>query len=394
MPVDWEGRIERQYKALECSPTTSWNKKIIKWFVEQYASRECITPNRKDKWIRYLRELAILAGKDFNKMSKEDINLLIGKLEKRFPEEWTFVDCKKMLKTFFRFYMDHIADEKDKQKEYLSLLPVLKAVNKIKTQYRKDKKKPLIILTKEEIEKLFRVASGDLRELCIVSFAYHTAARPSEFIKMNVGDVKVNGEMTTYFTVAGKTGTRSLPLEADETVSQLLIDYLNNHPTANDKTAPLWINQFGKRLSESTLSHMLNRISKKAGITSVIPKLLRKAKLTHMAEDGFNAYQISKYAGHSRLETAQFYVDLSQKGFEEAIKKKYSRNEQKQILLKPKKCWKCGHLNPSFNMVCKKCAFPLEIEQIEEKKKDELFSIVEKIIEKRLEEKLKELKIS
>ena len=105
---------------------------------------------------------------------------------------------------------------------------------------------------------------------------------------------------------------------------------------------------------------MLSRLSARASIRPTSPKLLRKAKLSHMADDGYNAYQIKKYAGHSKLETAMFYVELSQKGFEDAIKKQYGRSEKKQALLKPKKCWKCGYINRPFHTRCSECGKVLD----------------------------------
>jgi len=68
-------------------------------------------------WSRYLKEMAILVGKSFNEMRKEDVGRFLQALEKRFPEEWTFVDCKTMFKTFFRFYMDEIADGPERRDE-------------------------------------------------------------------------------------------------------------------------------------------------------------------------------------------------------------------------------------------------------------------------------------
>jgi len=360
MPANWPQRIEKQYRLLDEADTTIWNKKTIRWFVEHYKP---VSYNRKDKYIRYLREIALLLGKSFNEMQKDDVGRLIQALEKRFPEEWTFVDCKKMLKTFFRFYLDDIADTQDKKEEYVRLVPVLKAVNRVETCYRRHRQKKLVILAKEEVKKLFKVASDTVRELAIVTFLYHTAARPSEFLNMTVGDTEINGEGTLYFTVTGKTGTRKLPLAADETAIQVLLDWINQHRRGSDKQTPLWLNRSGKRLSLSALSLMLRRLSNRAGVRRITPKLLRKAKLSHMADDGYNAYQIKKYAGHSTIETAMFYVELSQEGFEQAIKKQYGTRDRKQALLQPKKCWKCGYVNRPFHTRCRECGKVLDPEE-------------------------------
>ena len=96
MPCNWEKILERQWQFLEEANTTRWNKDLIRWFVDHYKP---VSGNRKDKYIRYLKVMGILLGKSFNEMKREDVGRLVQALEKRFPEEWTFVDCKTMFKT-------------------------------------------------------------------------------------------------------------------------------------------------------------------------------------------------------------------------------------------------------------------------------------------------------
>ena len=295
-----------------------------------------------------------------------------------------------MFKTFFRFYMDDIADREDKGEEYMRLAPVLKAVNKIETNYRKHKEKKLVILTKEEVERIFRAASNTVKELAIVTLLYHSAARPSEFVNMTISDIEINGEGTLYFTVTGKTGTRKLPLAADETAIQTILDWINQHPRGSDKEALLWLNQYSGSLTLGALSMMLKRLAKQVGVKHISPKLFRKAKLSHMADEGYNAYQIKKYAGHRKIETAMFYVELSQKGFEDAIRKKYGRSDKKQVLLQPKKCWKCGYVNKPFHTRCKECGRPLEPEKAFEELK-ERSDLIASIIPQEMVDQLAEL---
>jgi integrase len=384
------GSLENRYRDLEEATITDWNKRAIRWFVEHYKP---VSAGRKDKYLRYLRQIALLVGKSFNRMQKDDVGRLVQALEKRFSEEWTFVDCKKVFKTFFRFYMDDIADRKDKMAEYTRLAPVLKAVNRIHTAYRKHKEKKLVILTKEEIEKLFRVASNTKRELATVSMLYHTAARPSEFVNMTVGDTDVRSDRIVHFTVAGKTGTRQLPLAADDSATDILLDWLNHHPWGSNRDGSLWLDAKGRPLTKSALYIKLVRLSERAGVRKVTPKLLRKAKLSHMADDGYNAYQIKKYAGHSRIETAMFYVELSQAGFEAAIRKKYGKEDKMETVLQPKRCWKCGLPNRSFHARCSECGTMLDPEEAR-KQLQERSDIIASIIPKEMLDQIIQLVVT
>ena len=359
MSGDGARQLEKQYRRLEEADITRWNKDRIRWFVEHYKP---VSDNRKVKYVCYLRQLAGLLGKSFNEMQKEDVGRLVQTLEKESREEWTFVDRKKILKTFFRFHVEDIADRPEKQEEYLRLVPVLKAVSRIESAYRKHRQKKLVILTQEELRELCRAASDSVRELAIVTMLYHTGVRPSEFVRMKIGDVEI-GDGGVYFNVAGKTGSRRLPLAADETVGRTLLNWLNEHPHGSDREGCLFLNAQGKPLSLVALSLMLRRLSQKAGVRTVTPKLLRKAKLSHMADDGYNAYQIKKYAGHSQIETAMFYVELSQKGFEDAIREKYGAVDRKRAGLQPQRCWKCGTANRAFDRRCSGCGRMLDPEE-------------------------------
>lgn len=42
------------------------------------------------------------------------------------------------------------------------------------------------------------------------------------------------------------------------------------------------------------------------------PQAIRRGRLTEWARQGFNAYKIMKLAGHSKIETAQWYVNLAE----------------------------------------------------------------------------------
>jgi len=115
-----------------------------------------------------------------------------------------------------------------------------------------------------------------------------------------------------------------------------------------------------------------------------------------MADDGYNTYQIKKYAGHSKIETAMFYVELSQKDFEQAIRKRYGRSDRKHVLLQPKKCRKCGYINRSFHTRCRECSKVLDPEEAikELKERSDLIASVmpEEMLDKIAELVAKKLK--
>ena len=61
---------------------------------------------------------------------------------------------------------------------------------------------------------------------------------------------------------------------------------------------------------------------------------------------------------------ASVYVHLSGRDVDKAILNLYGiemdKNERDGELLKPKKCLRCGEMNPATNKVCHRCFFPLD----------------------------------
>jgi integrase/recombinase XerC len=75
----------------------------------------------------------------------------------------------------------------------------------------------------------------------------------------------------------------------------------------------LFINRFGKRLSQRTIQKIVSGYAARAGINKhVYPHLLRHTFATHMLDGGADLRVVQELLGHSNLGTTQIYTHVTQ----------------------------------------------------------------------------------
>jgi len=163
--------------------------------------------------------------------------------------------------------------------------------------------------------------------------------------------------------VHGKTGYRRMRLVSSV---PYLAEWMNTHPFNDNPEAWLWISLRNfKRLPYNSLRTILRVIAEKTGVRkSVNPHAFRHARATHLANFLAEAQMKEFFGWVQDSDMASVYVHLSGRDVDKAILKLYGiemdESEKDNELLKPKKCLRCGEINPTTNKVCQRCFFPLD----------------------------------
>lgn len=90
---------------------------------------------------------------------------------------------------------------------------------------------------------------------------------------------------------------------------------IRHHPV----DAPLFCSRSGHYLGARSLVTILERLAKKAGITSkVSPHRLRHTAATMMTKAGMNAFELAQLLGHSDIRTTTIYTHLGGEALREA----------------------------------------------------------------------------
>lgn len=187
-------------------------------------------------------------------------------------------------------------------------------------------------LTQEEIQELFNstqkeyprnsrtsaefIATLKARDRAMLAIYYGCGARRSEGININVSDI--NWERGTLHIKKGKRYKERLVPISKQSLKYLqdwIYDYRPIWINNNRKTDTLFISERGTKLSGQTLLLRLKILQELTENTTLINKeiglhTLRHSIATHLLQAGMPLESISRFLGHSSLESTQIYTHL------------------------------------------------------------------------------------
>ena len=175
-------------------------------------------------------------------------------------------------------------------------------------------KSEIIILTKVEIQALYKACGNDIlgyRDKAMLSVYYGCGLRRSEGIQLNTEDILFNKSM--IFIKNGK-GNRQRYVPMNEQVKKDLENYIKNvriYLIKNENETGLFIGSGGKRTGGTGMINRLKLLLKKAEIQKDSGlHTLRHSIATHLLKSGMSLENVSKFLGHSSLESTQIYTHL------------------------------------------------------------------------------------
>ncbi|MDO8428355.1 MAG: tyrosine-type recombinase/integrase [Candidatus Diapherotrites archaeon] len=169
---------------------------------------------------------------------------------------------------------------------------------------KKSKKLP-IVLSREELTRLFSVVSNTRNRL-MLEFMYSTGARVSECVNLKINDLSF-GDHTGM--VRGGKGNKDRMIVLSEKWIKEIKNHLNGKKT---KSEYVFTKKNGSPLSTDTVERIVKKACFSAKITKLItPHSLRHAFATHLLESGENIRKIQELLGHADLSTTQIYTKVS-----------------------------------------------------------------------------------
>lgn len=169
----------------------------------------------------------------------------------------------------------------------------------------KVSKKLPVVLTKDEIKKLFDSIENKKHKL-VLKLLYSSGMRLSELTNIKVGDLDF--EEKIGWVRHGKGGKDRMIILSNNLVEELKNYIQKNNKNENDY---LFSGRNGK-MSSRAVQKIVEVAVEKAGLTKKIsPHTLRHTFATHLLESGENIRKIQILLGHSQLSTTQLYLDVS-----------------------------------------------------------------------------------
>jgi len=220
-------------------------------------------------------------NKDLGKISKMDVRLFLEKMS----EEERSGNTMNVYHMAIRFLFENSL----KKKMWVNI------------RYSKVPEKLPIVLTKEEIKKLFESIENYKHKL-MVQLMYSSGLRVSELLNLKIKDLEEN----YGFVRRGKGNKDRIFIIAtslkDEIKSLIEKEKL-------DGGSYLFKSNRNKKFSARTLQQILKKAAKTSKIIKEVhPHTLRHSFATHLIENGYTVSDVQSLLGHKSPETSMIYV--------------------------------------------------------------------------------------
>jgi len=173
-----------------------------------------------------------------------------------------------------------------------------------KIPYPKADKKLPIILSQDEVQKMFDVCENTKHKV-ILALLYSTGMRVSELINLKWEHLDRSRGIVNIIQGKGKKD-RQVMLSKD--LHPLLEKYWYEY-----KSFPYILKgQFLEQYSDRSVGQVIKQLAVKAGINKrVYTHLMRHNCFTHLVESGIDINLIQKLAGHNNVKTTLLYTQIS-----------------------------------------------------------------------------------
>jgi len=173
-----------------------------------------------------------------------------------------------------------------------------------KIPYPKSEKKLPIVLSQDEVQRMFDVCEN-LKHKVIISLLYSCGLRVGELI--NLQWKHIDRSRMIINIIGGKGGKDRQVMLAPELIP-LLEKYYKEYRTKSYILA----GQFSDQYTSSSVGNVIKQLGEKAEIKKrVWTHQMRHNCFTHMVENGTDINLIQRLAGHNSVKTTAMYTHIS-----------------------------------------------------------------------------------
>ena len=178
-----------------------------------------------------------------------------------------------------------------------------------------DKRLPAF-LSSDEITRLLDMPGTTTpmgqRDKAILELLYASGLRVSEIAGLNLRNMNLE---TREILVWGKGSKERMTL-VGEPAAAAIDRYLREgrrQLIGNSRSDALFVNRYGRRLSERYIQKMIHKYAVAAGIDKrVFPHMMRHSFATHLLDGGADLRVVQELLGHANLSTTQIYTHVTQ----------------------------------------------------------------------------------
>jgi len=173
-----------------------------------------------------------------------------------------------------------------------------------------------LVLTRREIASLYRATGNDnlgVRDRAMLGIYYGCGLRRNEGIRLDAVDVMIRQRLV--YVRHGK-GCRQRYVPMSEVVADAIEEYVQSARIELQATGSvnpaLFLSIRGSRLCGMSMMNRLLQLKHLAGIDKPVSlHTLRHSIATHLLQSGMSLESVSRFLGHSSLESTQIYTHIA-----------------------------------------------------------------------------------
>lgn len=386
----YELKVAGAEKQVRDSELSEQNKRLILGYRDACLLKGTCGRVRLIRVLGVLLLYARILQKDFNTLTKADVESLVSKLLARTPpySPETLGTYKAILKSFITWVVQPDEFPTKTPPPIVSWISCHVRAREKKRLERKD------LLTPEDIEKLLQVCHNP-RDKALISVLWETGCRIAEIGNLQLKHLTKNQHGYTL-DVDGKTGQRS-PIVVSS--APYLTTWLNNHPFRDNPDSPLWVHysytDTPKHLKYDSIRYQLSQYFERAKINKPFhPHIFRHSRATYVLANAImNEQQAKAYFGWTPdSDMLATYSHLIDQDANNAILKEnnLAPPQQRASDLTPAQCRICNELNPPKSDYCVRCGAVLDLAKAYEHqaahtlKDDVVLNLVKLLVQKGL----------
>lgn len=303
------------------------NDFFIKYLSHDRGLSDNTSKNYRDTFIQFLQFMESTKRIRPDRITFEmiDYNTVINFLDWLENERHVSVSTRNNrlagMKSFFQYVCRH-------EPAYLGQCTTILGI-----PAKKCESKPMNYLTITAFELLLKTFKRDtrtgLRELCIISLLYESAARVTEFTNIKCYELKTTVPATLVLHGKGNK-TRIVPI--DKSVADLLMAYIKAYEIKPDEY--LFFNSRRQKLTRKGIEYIVEKyftIAKEKTPDlfpeTFSPHCLRHSRAMHLLENGVNLIYIRDLLGHASVTTTEIYSKANPE-----IKRKHIQDATMQLI--------------------------------------------------------------
>ena len=183
-----------------------------------------------------------------------------------------------------------------------------------------------VVLTGEAVQTLLRAASSGpgrpaikLRDRVCLELLYGAGIRASEAAAIRVSDLSLADQsLQVRPAKQGPPRTLPLPAAAHAHVARYMREGRPHLARSGASEGRLLLTRSGRPLTGRTVTSVVDRVAKRAGIRAH-SHALRRAVATHLVAEGVSVEGVRQLLGHADLETTALYVAVDNRDLRRVI---------------------------------------------------------------------------